>query len=78
MFKKIAIKIGSNVLANEDGSLHKDRIAKIVKQVIELKKQGIEIILISSGAVAAGKQIAGARQTNAPTTSDKDRRQCRQ
>lgn len=52
---RIAIKVGSNVLSREDGSLDITRISALVDQVSELRKQNYEIILISSGAVAAGK-----------------------
>jgi len=52
-YKRIAVKIGSNVLAGANGDLNMLRIAHIVDQISKLKKQGTEVILISSGAVAA-------------------------
>ena len=57
--KKIAIKVGSNIIARPDGSLNTERIENLVEQVAKLKKAGIEVILISSGAVAAGKKFVG-------------------
>lgn len=54
-YKRIAVKIGSNVLAGANGDLNMLRIAHIVDQISKLKKQGTEVILISSGAVAAGR-----------------------
>lgn len=54
-YKKIAIKIGSNILANKDGSLNIKLINHLVSQISILHEQGIEVILISSGAVAAGR-----------------------
>lgn len=54
-YKRVAVKIGSNVLAQPDGSLHKERIGHLVDQVAMLKKAGVEVIVISSGAVAAGR-----------------------
>lgn len=54
-YKRVAVKIGSNVLASADGSLNRNRIAHIVEQVVTLKRAGLEVILISSGAVAAGR-----------------------
>lgn len=54
---RIAIKVGSNVLSRKDGSLDITRISAIVDQISELRKKKYEIILISSGAVAAGKSI---------------------
>lgn len=54
---RIIIKVGSNVLSRKDGSLDITRISALVDQVSELRKQGYEIILVSSGAVAAGKSM---------------------
>lgn len=53
--KRIAVKIGSNVLTRSDGTLDITRMSAIVDQVSALRKQGMEIILISSGAVASGR-----------------------
>lgn len=52
--RRIAIKIGSNVLGREDGKLNIARLAALVDQIAELHRRGLEIILISSGAVASG------------------------
>lgn len=56
-YKRIAVKIGSNVLAKSNGKLDEERIAHLVGQISLLKKYGVEIILISSGAVASGKAV---------------------
>ncbi|BAG83981.1 MAG: glutamate 5-kinase [Candidatus Azobacteroides pseudotrichonymphae] len=53
--KRIAIKIGSNVLTRDDGTLNITRMSALVDQTAELHKQGIKIIIISSGAVASGR-----------------------
>lgn len=52
---RIAVKIGSNVLTRRDGTLDVTRMSALVDQVAELHKAGVEIILVSSGAVASGK-----------------------
>jgi len=54
-FKRIAIKIGSNVLTRKDGTLDVTRMSALVDQVAALHKEGLEVILISSGAVASGR-----------------------
>lgn len=54
-YKRIAVKIGSNVLTRRDGTLDVTRMSALVDQVAELHKQGIEVVLISSGAVASGR-----------------------
>lgn len=55
MFKSITIKIGSNVLTQSDGTLHYQRVAHLVDQIAELHKNNKKLILVSSGAVAAGR-----------------------
>ena len=64
-FNRIAIKIGSNVITQEDGSLNDGRILRIVEDVAVLYKQGIEVVLISSGAVAAGRsEMSPSKKTD--------------
>ena len=54
-FKRIIVKIGSNVLTRGDGTLDITRMSSLVDQVAMLHKQGLEIIMVSSGAVASGR-----------------------
>ena len=56
-YKKITIKIGSNVLAKSDGTLNVSRIAHLVDQISYLRKNGVEVVVVSSGAVAAGRAV---------------------
>lgn len=52
---RITIKIGSNVLTREDGSLDFTRMSALVDQIATLRQMDHEIILVSSGAVASGR-----------------------
>lgn len=52
---RITVKIGSNVLTRPDGTLDVTRMSALVDQVAALYKQGKEIVLVSSGAVASGR-----------------------
>jgi glutamate 5-kinase len=64
-FNRVAIKVGSNVITKDDGSLNDSRILRIVEDVAILYKQGIEVVLISSGAVAAGRsEMTPSKKTN--------------
>jgi len=56
-YNRIVIKIGSNVLTREDGLPDLERISHLVAQISEIKKQGKEVILVSSGAVASGRSL---------------------
>lgn len=60
-YRRIAIKIGSNVLTRKDGTLDVTRMSALVDQIAELHKKGMEIIMISSGAVASGKSEIKAK-----------------
>ncbi|PKQ60637.1 glutamate 5-kinase [Labilibaculum filiforme] len=53
--KRICIKIGSNVLTKENGELNTSRIKNLVYQISSLRNMGMQCILVSSGAVAAGR-----------------------
>ncbi len=55
MFKRITIKIGSNVLTRADGALDVTRMSALVDQIAQLRQMGTEVILVSSGAVASGR-----------------------
>lgn len=52
--KRCVIKIGSALLTNNGDGLNVAGIAAWSKQISELRKSGIEIVLVSSGAVAEG------------------------
>ena len=54
-YTRLAVKIGSNVLTRKDGTLDVTRMSALVDQVAELHKSGVEIVLVSSGAVASGR-----------------------
>ena len=54
-YKRIAVKVGSNVLTRADGTLDITRMSALVDQIAQLRAAGIEVILISSGAVACGR-----------------------
>jgi glutamate 5-kinase len=56
MMTRIIVKIGSNVLTRKDGKLDVTRMSALVDQIAALRRQGIEVILVSSGAVACGRR----------------------
>ena len=56
MKKRIVVKVGSNVLTREDGKLDVTRMSALVDQIAWLRKQDIEVILVTSGAVACGRR----------------------
>ncbi|WP_029936011.1 glutamate 5-kinase [Thiomicrospira pelophila] len=57
--KRWVIKLGSALLTNDGSGLNQAELAKWVAQMVELRKHGIEIIIVSSGAVAEGMKRLG-------------------
>ena len=60
-YRRIVIKVGSNVLTRDDGRPDTTRISALVDQVARLHRAGTEVILVSSGAVASGRSILERR-----------------
>ena len=56
-YRRLVVKIGSNVLTQDNGLPDLDRMAQLVAQVAGLRAQGLEIVVVSSGAVAAGRSL---------------------
>ncbi|MFL6561486.1 MAG: glutamate 5-kinase, partial [Bacillus sp. (in: firmicutes)] len=50
----VVVKIGSSSLTNATGEISEEKIRDHVEALASLKKQGHDVLLISSGAVAAG------------------------
>lgn len=48
------VKIGSALLTHPESGLNNEVIAHLVDQIIELRKQGISVVLVSSGSIAEG------------------------
>ncbi|WP_355661994.1 glutamate 5-kinase [Halomonas salifodinae] len=52
--RRVVVKIGSALLTNDGRGLDEAAIGGWVDQIAELHRRGIEVVLVSSGAVAAG------------------------
>jgi glutamate 5-kinase len=64
--RRILVKIGSNVLTSPRGGLDRRRVFHLADQVCTLCDQGREVIMVSSGAIAAG--VAELGLPGRPTT----------
>ena len=56
-FKRIVVKVGSSVLASSKKGLDKNRLRNIVAQISILVNKGIEVVLVSSGAIVSGMSV---------------------
>jgi glutamate 5-kinase len=64
-FNRITVKVGSNVITLPDGSLNSWRMSRLVQEIAMLSKQGTEVVLVTSGAVAAGRgDVPHSKETN--------------
>ena len=69
--KRIVLKIGSSSLTHrETGELNLWKIERLVRIICDLKGEGKEVVLVSSGAIAAGRQALGG-QKRPETISEK-------
>ncbi|BCB96127.1 glutamate 5-kinase [Dissulfurispira thermophila] len=59
---RIVIKIGSNILTDIKGGLNQKRIYSIAKDISDVCEAGHEIVIVSSGAVAAGMKKLGLKE----------------
>ncbi len=58
-YHRIVVKLGTNLLTAGSDRLNLKTMASLVEQIAQLHKQGLEMIIVSSGAVAAGRHCLG-------------------
>ncbi len=67
-YKRVAVKVGSNVITNDQGLPNLEVMYELTRQIASLQNMGLQTILISSGAVAAGRgMITLPKKTDAVT-----------
>lgn len=58
--KRIVVKIGSSSITHpETGALNLTKLEILVRELCDLKNAGKDVILVSSGAIAVGRQTIG-------------------
>lgn len=62
--KRIVIKLGTNVLRDENGDVALSRIYSYIESISKLVKKGKEVVLVTSGAVGLGKKKLGITNTD--------------
>jgi len=61
--QRIVIKIGTSSITHEEtGALNLTKLEVLIRELSDLKNMGKEVILVSSGAIAVGKQTAGLKK----------------
>lgn len=54
---RVVIKLGTNVLAEGRNRLSRPRMIDFVRQIVDLRSRGHEVLLVSSGAIFAGLEV---------------------
>ena len=54
-YHRIVVKFGTSLLTGGSDNLNKEIMSRLVAQVAQLHKQGLELLVVSSGAIAAGR-----------------------
>lgn len=59
--KRVVIKVGTSVLTDEHGRLDSEVIGRLVSQICHVKDKGIDVLIVSSGAIGGGMGILGLK-----------------
>jgi glutamate 5-kinase len=57
--RRLVVKVGSALVTNSGAGLANEALAEWARQIAELRREGREVALVSSGAIAAGMQRLG-------------------
>lgn len=52
--RRVVVKVGSSSLTTTEGGLDGDRVAALVESLLGIRERGADLVLVSSGAIAAG------------------------
>ena len=61
-YRRIVVKAGTNVLTGDSDNLDQEVIASLVAQLAYVHSQGMEVALVTSGAVAVGRHTLGVNR----------------
>ena len=72
--KRIVIKVGTTTITYEEtGNINLDKLEKFVRILINLRNQGKEVIVVSSGAVGVGRNALGL---DSPPDTEAEKQAC--
>ncbi|MCE9679077.1 glutamate 5-kinase [Shewanella sp. AS1] len=58
-YRRVVVKLGTSVLTSGERSLDKAHMVELARQMASLMKSGVEVVLCTSGAIAAGREHLG-------------------
>lgn len=60
--KRVVIKVGTKVITRDSGELNVAIMRHLVRQIVDARKSGLEVVLVTSGAVGAGRSLLPAKR----------------
>ncbi|ADL51283.1 glutamate 5-kinase [Clostridium cellulovorans] len=60
--KRVVVKVGTSSLTYKNGRLNLRKMEKLVRQLVDISNAGIEVVLVTSGAVGAGIGVLGLKE----------------
>ncbi|MCR4568197.1 MAG: glutamate 5-kinase [Pseudobutyrivibrio sp.] len=61
--KRVIVKVGSSTITHEEtGNIDYTKLERLVRQLVDLRAQGKDVCLVSSGAVAVGRYAIGLKE----------------
>ena len=63
---RLVVKLGSSSITDDDGTIDRAALAKVVRELTAARDAGHEVVLVSSGAIAAGLPALGMTARRRP------------
>ena len=60
--RRVVVKVGTNVLCRETGEMALGRIHGIIEDIVDLHRRGLQVIVVSSGAISMGMDRLGLKK----------------
>lgn len=60
--KRVVVKVGTKVITSKERGLDRERIKDIVDQISDIMGKGVEVLLVTSGAIGAGIGLLGLKR----------------
>ena len=64
-YRRLIVKVGSSLLVDKTGNLNRDWLDTLVQDIAVLQRDGHEILIVSSGAIAIGSNVLGINKARA-------------
>jgi glutamate 5-kinase len=63
LYRRFVVKLGTNLLTGSSSQLDQKTMSSLVSQIAQLQKRGAEIVVVTSGAITAGRHKLGLAKT---------------